>query len=141
MTDRPPPDRPEAEALTERIREEAERTWALLVEAHDAGAWASLGYGSWDDYVTAEFDAARSAAFRLLERARVVPEDAGGESEVELTEAQARDVVNQVVLSLEALTMGIDLVDVTTLPKDAHAAGVVTEALDRFRRLRDALAP
>ena len=141
MTDRPLPDRPDAEALTERIREEAERTWALLVEAHDAGAWAALGYESWDAYVTAEFDAARSTAFRLLERARVLPEDDGAASEVELTETQARDVVNQVVLSLEALTMGIDLVDVSTLPKDAHAAGIVDEALDSFRRLRDALDP
>ena len=133
--------RPDAEALTERIREGAERAWALLVEASDRRVWEAMGYGSWDDYLVSEFDPARSDAYRLVERARVLPSDEAEDSDVALTESEAQSLVNQVVLSLEALTMGLDLVDVSTLPKDPQAAGVVTEALETFRRFRDGLAP
>ncbi len=132
----------EADALTGQVREEAERTWALLVEAYDGEAWAALGYASWDDYVTAEFDPAVSPAHRLLDRARVgLDSDEDGPSEVELSPSEAHDLVGQVVLSLEALTMGLDLIDLATLPLDAQAAGVVDEAIATFTRLRDALRP
>lgn len=102
----------DAKALTGRVREEAERTWALLVEAHDGGAWTAQGYGSCDEYVVTEFDVGASPAFRPIERARV-----GVEHEVEvkadetphevhLSATEVQDFVGQVVLSLEALTMG-----------------------------------
>ncbi|MGI8686129.1 MAG: hypothetical protein ACR2MO_13755 [Acidimicrobiales bacterium] len=133
---------PDAVALTERVRGEAERTWASLVEAYDLEAWAALGYASWDDYVTGEFDPAGSAAHRLLQPARVgLGIDDAEPSEVQLSESEARDLVGQVVLSLEALTMGLDLVDLATLPKDPQAAAVVAEAIATFTRLRDALQP
>lgn len=128
-------------ALTQRIRDEAERVWVLLVEAYERNAWAMLGYESWDAYVTTEFDSSTSAAHRLLERARVAPVDTTEPSEVELSDSEAQDLVGQVVLSLEALTMGLDLVDLSTLPEDPHAAGVTTDAIAVFTRLRDSLQP
>ena len=135
----------DAAALTERIRDEAERTWALLVEAHDGYAWAAMGYGSWDDYVTTEFDPAASAALRLVERARVGMEhdveDGGVPDEVHLSASEVQDFVGQVVLSLEALTMGLDMVDLSTLPADPQAAGVIAEAIDKFHRLLEAVRP
>ena len=137
-------DRTEAAALTGRIREEAGRTWALLVEAHDNGAWSALGYAGWDDYVTTEFDQAAGPAHRLLDRARVglpAPGEDDPGSELELSESEALGLVNQVVLSLEALTMGLDLVDLSSLGHDAQAAGVVDEAITTFSRLRAALLP
>lgn len=130
-----------AEAITERIADEAERTWALLLEAHDRRAWSAMGHESWDAYLAARFDPTRSDAFRLVERAHVLPEGDAAESEVALSGSDAQTLVDQVVLSLEALTMGLDLVDLTTLPEDAHAARVVREALTTFERLRDALTP
>lgn len=142
MTERARLGEADAAALTERVREGAERTWALLVEAHDGEAWAALGHASWDDYVTGEFDPAASPAHRLLDRARVgLGVDEEEPSEVELSESEARDLVGQVVLSLEALTMGLDLIDLTTLPEDHQAAGVVSEAIATFTRLRNALQP
>lgn len=133
---------PDAIALTEHIRGAAESTWALLVEAHDRTAWAALGRASWDDYVTSEFDPAADPAYRLLDRARVgLGVDDAEPSEVELSESEARDLVGQVVLSLEALTMGLDLIDLSTLHEDSQAAGVVDEAIATFTRLRDALQP
>lgn len=132
----------DADALTGRVRAEAGRTWALLVEAYDGEAWAALRYASWDDYVTTEFDPAASPAHRLLDRARVgLGSNEAEPSEVELSPSEAHDLVGQVVLSLEALTMGLDLIDLATLPKDAQAAGVVDEAISTFTRLRDALRP
>lgn len=128
----------DAGALTERIADGAERLWALLVEAHAGEAWEALGHPSWEAYVAGEFDVARSPAFRLLERARVLPDDEE-ESELALSESQAKTLVDQIVLSLEALAMGIDMVDVSSLPPDAHAAGVITDAVESLVRLRDAL--
>lgn len=135
----------DATALTERVREEAERTWALLVEAHDGGAWAALGHGSWDDYLTTEFDPAASTAFRLVERARVGMEhdveEGEAPAEVHLSASEVQDFVGQVVLSLEAHGEGLDMVDLSTLPTDPQAAGVIAEAIDKFNRLLEAVRP
>ena len=140
MTERARLSEADAAALTERVRDEAERTWALLVQAHDGGAWAALGYASWDDYVTASFDPDASQAYRLLDRSRVgLGLDEAEPSEVQLSESESRDLVDQVVLSLEALTMGLDLLDLATLPRDPRAAAVVADAVSTFTRLRDAL--
>jgi hypothetical protein len=128
----------EAAALTERIGDRAERLWALLMEANSREAWETLGHPSWEAYVAGEFDVARSPGFRLLERARVLPDDEE-EPELALSESQAKTLVDQIVLSLEALAMGIDMVDVSSLAPDAHAAGVITDAVESLVRLRDAL--
>lgn len=129
----------EAGALTERIGDSAEGLWTLLVEANASEAWAALGHPSWEAYVAGEFDVARSPAFRLLERARVLPDDEEEEVALALNESQAKTLVDQIVLSLEALAMGIDMIDVASLPPDAHAASVITDAVLSLVRLRDAL--
>ncbi len=49
----------EARALTDRLRQSAEHTWDLVVEAYTGRAWAALGYGSWDAYCSAEFGSLR----------------------------------------------------------------------------------
>lgn len=128
----------EAGALTERIGDAAEGLWTLLVEANASEAWAALGHPSWEAYVAGEFDVARSPAFRLLERARVLPDDEE-ELALALNESQAKTLVDQIVLSLEALAMGIDMIDVASLPPDAHAASVITDTVLSLVRLRDAL--
>lgn len=141
MTDpQPTISEPDADELTDRVRRAAEQTWALLVDAHDRGAWAALGHASWDDYVTVAFDPAASPAHRLLDRARVgLGLEEADPSEVHLSASEAEDLVNQVVLSLEALTMGLDMVDLSTLPPDAQAARVVAEAIATFTRLAEVL--
>jgi len=45
----------EARRLTDRIKVAVEGTWQLIVEAYHSRAWAVLGYGSWDEYMTREF--------------------------------------------------------------------------------------
>ena len=46
----------EARKLTDRIRESASTYWADIAVAYKAHAWLSLGYGTWDEYCTGEFD-------------------------------------------------------------------------------------
>lgn len=62
----------EARALTDRIRDSVEATWALLLEAHEQKAWAALGYATWAEYVSAEFNMSRRHSYRLLDHGRVV---------------------------------------------------------------------
>lgn len=85
----------EARALTDEIQQSAERTYALLLRAHEGEAWAALGYGSWRDYATTEFNMSQSRAYQLLDQARVVRsiEAASDSTNVELpNEAQAREL-------------------------------------------------
>lgn len=62
----------EARRLTDRIRDSVEATWALLLEAHEQKAWAALGYATWAEYVSAEFNMSRRHSYRLLDHGRVV---------------------------------------------------------------------
>ncbi|MFD7841365.1 hypothetical protein ACFV4K_00295 [Nocardia sp. NPDC059764] len=48
-----------ARELTDRIRAGAEALWQLIAQAYVDRVWASLGYGSWDDYCTKEFEGCR----------------------------------------------------------------------------------
>lgn len=85
----------EARALTDEIQQSAERTYSLLLRAHEGEAWAALGYGSWRDYATTEFNMSQSRAYQLLDQARVVRsiEAASDSTNVELpNEAQAREL-------------------------------------------------
>lgn len=46
----------EARSLTDRIRTSLQDVQALVIEAHQREAWRALGYNSWQDYVSGEFD-------------------------------------------------------------------------------------
>jgi hypothetical protein len=60
--------RDEARELTDRIRGELRIAADLVIEAYKTGAWAALGYGTWQAYCVTEFAATRWA------RAIPVPE-------------------------------------------------------------------
>jgi|HubBroStandDraft_4_1064222.scaffolds.fasta_scaffold194483_2 hypothetical protein len=48
-----------ARYLTDKIKVALEGTWQLIAEAYVSRAWAVLGYGSWDEYLTREFGTTR----------------------------------------------------------------------------------
>lgn len=50
-----PASREESEAITAQLRQALENTQELIIEAFQKKVWLSLGYGSWNDYVTGEF--------------------------------------------------------------------------------------
>lgn len=88
-------DEREARDLTDRIKGHAETLWALLLEAHDRQAWKALGYSSWREYATTEFDMSQSTAYEILTQGRVIREieTASGISGVpEISGREARDL-------------------------------------------------
>lgn len=85
----------EARALTEEIKQSAEHTYTLLLRAHEGEAWDALGYASWRDYATTEFNMSQSRAYQLLDQARIVRsiEAASDSTMVELpNERQVREL-------------------------------------------------
>lgn len=50
-----PASREESEAITAQLHQALENTQELIIEAFQKKVWLSLGYGSWNDYVTGEF--------------------------------------------------------------------------------------
>ena len=90
-------DREYAEKLTKQIRSAADDLWALLLQAWESKAWASLGYKGWNDYVAQEFDFTRRQSYHLINQGRVIRQlrEASGEnhgSHVSVTEREARDI-------------------------------------------------
>lgn len=85
----------QARKLTGQIKAATGQLWSLLLEAHDRGAWKAMGYKSWGDYISAEFDMGRSQSYRLLDQARVTKAiEAAASVPVrgQITEAVARDI-------------------------------------------------
>jgi len=84
-----------ARELTNAIKAAAEATYVLLARAHQGKAYKALGYSTWADYVTQEFEISTQRSYQLLNLSKtiealeaVAPEG----TEVKLTEAQARDI-------------------------------------------------
>jgi hypothetical protein len=61
-----------ASDLTERIRAATRHVCLLLLEAHERGAAAALGYETWAHYVKQEFGLSRRRSYELLDQARVI---------------------------------------------------------------------
>lgn len=84
--------RDEARALTDEIKEDAERLWAKLLEAYEGMAHAALGYSSWGAYFETEFGRSDASAYRILQSARVMRQLPMG-SPRPANERQARELV------------------------------------------------
>lgn len=123
----------EALALTAKIKSYVGVTWLLLNEAHKRRADKALGYGSWAEYVEAEYDMSRSYAYRLIAHAKAVYELAGvaGLSDVspigDIPEGKTRAIdIDEVAAEVER--------QAAALPADAtdeDRADVVRRALAR----------
>lgn len=83
----------EAEQLTNDIKSTTTALYVLLKRAHDTKAWASLGYKSWTEYISSEFDFSRARSYQLINQATVIEEinEASGVN-IYLTEKEARDI-------------------------------------------------
>ena len=69
--------------------------YVLIQRAHAGKAYKALGYSSFGDYVTQEFEISTSRAYQLInlaETIRIIEEVTPDDTEVRLTEAQARDI-------------------------------------------------
>lgn len=123
----------EARSLTDRIKDTAEALWSLLAEAHDRGAWQALGYGSFKEYVTAEFGMTKQRAYQLLDQARVIAAitEASGSTVVDLSERAAREVKPR----LKAVTDSIKgkLTEEAPAPDPERVQAIVAEVVAEER--------
>lgn len=124
-----PMDRPEAQAITDRIRKAVDGLWSLLLEAHERKAWKALGYATWEAYIKAEFDMSRQNSYRLLDQARVV-------REIEEVVPHAGQITQRDAEAIKA-----DLPAVTTVIKQRVEAGekpetAVRETIDAAREAK-----
>jgi hypothetical protein len=62
----------EARKRTDKVKAVAVALWLDLYELHQDGAHEALGYGSWGEYVEAEFGFTRVHAHRLVKAAKVM---------------------------------------------------------------------
>jgi hypothetical protein len=84
----------EARDLTEEIKRSGHRLWSLLLRAHDQKAWSVLGYKSWREYASTEFQISQQRAYQLLAAARIhrALEDGSHSTIVEISEGHAREL-------------------------------------------------
>lgn len=61
----------EARVLVEEIKSDISALGTKLLELHEREGWRSLGYSSWRECVTAEFEFGQSHVYRLLDFARI----------------------------------------------------------------------
>ena len=103
----------EAENLTITIRNAANMLWFLILKAYHGKAWKVLGYKSWGDYVTEEFDMSRSRSYQILDQAKVIQaiENVTPEgTHIDLNEASARElkyVLDEILPEIEERTAGL----------------------------------
>ena len=120
----------EATNLTSTIRNAANMLWFLIVKAYEGKAWKVLGYTSWGEYVTEEFDMSRSRSYQIIDQAKVIKAieaAAPGGTKIKLSEAAARDlkhVLDNVIPEIKEKTQGLNA---------EEAEGVVEEILKEQR--------
>lgn len=75
----------EARQATQYARRCLREAWLTLLDVYERDGWRSLGYSSWHEYATVEFEISRTHAYRLLAAATIqrdfahqgrLPEDA-----------------------------------------------------------------
>jgi len=123
-----------ARTLTDEIKGSVERTYRLLLNAHEWGAWSALGYGSWRDYAMTELGVSQSRAYQLLDTAKVIREietAAGSSNMLELTQREVDAIKPHLTEVAEAVREAV--ADVPEPERPAVAAATVRDARERLR--------
>lgn len=115
----------EATEITTAIRSTITATYVLLHRAHEGKAYKALGYDTWKDYISEEFDFSVQRSYQLLDLAKTVEiiESVSPEgTDISLTEAQARDIKRE----LPKIT---ERVQEETADKDPAEAGDIVDTI------------
>jgi hypothetical protein len=62
----------EARKLTDKIKSTVDQLHTLFLRAYEERAWEALGYLSWREYVSTEFDMSESRAYQILDHGEVI---------------------------------------------------------------------
>lgn len=86
----------EAAQLTQDIKSTSTALYVLLKKAHDTKAWIAMGYNSWSEYISREFDFSRTRSYQLINQANVIEEinEASGVP-MYISERDARSIKNR----------------------------------------------
>lgn len=85
----------EALDITNTIKSTSVALYVLIQKAHAGKAYKSLGYDTFEEYVREEFEMSKSRAYQLINLAHTIDaikESVPQDTEIKLTEAQARDI-------------------------------------------------
>ena len=127
-----------ARALTDSIRNAAEVLWVNLAQAHAGQAWVALGYSTWGDYVTAEFNISRSRSYQILDQAKVIQAIGQATPEgthIEVSETAAREIkgiMTELAPRIEEHTRNLPPEEAKVVVKD-----MVAESRDKIRQERE----
>lgn len=122
----------EAVEITAAIRSTITATYVLLYRAHEGKAYKALGYETWRDYISGEFDFSVQRSYQLLDLAKTVeviesvtPEG----TDITLTEAQARDIKRE----LPKITERVQEETSGKSPEDASSIvdGIIDDAREQ----------
>lgn len=130
-----------ARELTNAIKAAAEATYVLLAKAHQGKAYKALGYETWADYVTKEFEISTQRSYQLLNLSKTIQEIeavAPAGTEVKLTEAQARDIKRE--LPFITSKVAEETSEMTTDEAAAKIEQIVNEAREQKKLDDEAIA-
>lgn len=119
-----------ARELTDAIRSAATATYILLARAHEYKAWKALGYDTWKDYVSAEFDMSASRSYQLLNYYRDMEQIEASTpegTEIKLTEWQARTLRDELPTITEKIR------EKTEGETPERATAIVNEIIDEAK--------
>lgn len=97
--------------ITEAIKSSVTATYILIAKAHQHKAYKALGYDTWAEYVRGQFDMSASRSYQLLNLSKTIEmlEEAAPEgTPIKLTEAQARDIKEQLPKITEQIKEATD---------------------------------
>lgn len=128
--------RMEAERVTAKIKAYAGATCQLLLVAHEHKAHKALGYDTWADYVSAEFDISKSRSYQLISQARFILElNEAVSTIVDVSEWEVRELDPVRDEAIAAATEAVK-----SLPSDASDTDKAEAAADALDRVRQSLA-
>lgn len=127
-----------ARKLTEDIKSTTTALYALLKKAHDTKAWLSLGYSSWTEYISKEFDFSRARSYQLINQANVIEEinEASGLN-LYITEREARDIKKRLPEITKRLKEDVKNSDLDESEAEERAKEIIKDEKENIDNSKD----
>lgn len=127
-----------ARKLTEDIKSTTTALYILLKKAHDTKAWVSLGYSSWTEYISKEFDFSRARSYQLINQANVIEKinEASGLN-LYITEREARDIKKRLPEITKKLKEDVKNSDLDESEAEERAKEIIKDEKENIDNSKD----
>lgn len=127
-----------ARKLTEDIKSTTTALYVLLKRAHDTKAWLSLGYSSWTEYISKEFDFSRARSYQLINQANVIEKinEASGLN-LYITEREARDIKKRLPEITKKLKEDVKNSDLDESEAEERAKEIIKDEKENIDNSKD----